>query len=177
MTDLDTSDIAAHVGYLAHAARGNVVIELGVRAGISTAAFLSTATAVYSCDIQEPRVPASWDDLGTWHFTFGDSIAPGTLARMPHLCDVLFIDTSHEYDQTFLELAAYWPRVRPGGVALLHDTMWDTCDPPQGDRWCRELDAPGGPVTRAIEAFCAAHGLQWSNRPGSFGLGVIRKPS
>ena len=176
MTDLDTSDIAAHLDYLREAARGRVVIELGVRTGVSTAAFLSTAAMVWSCDIDLPRVPQAWHTLDQWRFTLGSSTAPRTLERMPHVCDVLFIDTSHEYDQTLLELAAYWPRVKPGGLALLHDTMWDTIDPPQGDRWCTELDAPGGPVTRAIEAFCTAHGLTWVNRPGSFGLGIIRKP-
>lgn len=178
MTDLDsTSDIAAHLDYLREAARGRVVIELGVRTGVSTAAFLSTAAMVYSCDIDLPRVPQAWHTLDQWRFTLGSSTAPRTLERMPHVCDVLFIDTSHEYDQTLLELAAYWPRVKPGGVALLHDTCWDTLDPEtNGGRWCRELDTPDGPVTRAIEAFCTAKGLRWLNRPGSFGLGVIRKP-
>lgn len=176
MIDAATSDLAAHAAYLAHAARGNVVIELGIRTGVSTAAFLSTATAVYSCDIDRPAVGPATAAHPSWTFTLGDSIAASTLERMPHSCDVLFIDTSHEYDQTLTELAAYWPRIRPGGLALLHDTMWDTCDPPQGGRWCTELDAPGGPVTRAIEAFTTAHGLTWVNRPGSFGLGIIRKP-
>ena len=174
--DAATSDLAAHVAYLAHAARGRVVIELGVRAGVSTAAFLSTAAVVWSCDLEAPQVPNEWRGRPDWHFTLGDSIAPSTLERMPHTCDVLFIDTSHEYDQTLRELDTYWPRIRPGGLALLHDTMWDTCDPPQGGRWCQELDQPGGPVTRAIEAFTTAHGLTWVNRPGSFGLGIIRKP-
>ena len=86
----------------------------------------------------------------------------------------LLIDSSHEYDQTIAELEAYWPRVRPGGLVLLHDTMWDTTDDPQ--RWCTELDYVGGPVARAIEAFTGAHGLTWHNRPGSYGLGVITKP-
>lgn len=172
-----SSDMAAHVGYLAIAARGMVVIELGVRRGISTAALLSTAAEVWSCDIDPARVPASWFTLENWHFILGPSTHVRTASAMPQWCDVLLIDTSHEYEQTLGELAIYWPRVRPGGLALLHDTQWEPLDPDtNGGCMCRELDAPGGPVTRAIDAFTAAHGLQWSNRPGSYGLGIIRKP-
>ena len=172
------SDIAAHMDYLCEAARGKVVIELGVRTGVSTAVFLSSAVMVHSCDIATPVLPPHWTALDNWNFTLGNSTDPRTLERMPHTCDVLFIDTSHEYEQTLAELAAYWPRVKPGGVALLHDTCWETIADPDahGGRWCRELDYPDGPVTSAINAFCAAHQLQWSNRPGSYGLGVIRKP-
>ncbi len=178
MSDPATSDIAVHLDYLSEQARGKVVIELGVRGGVSTRAFLKTGSMVWSCDLDPPWGPDG--DLRAdprWCFTLGSSTADSTLARMPYSCDVLFIDTSHEYDQTLLELEVYWPRVRPGGVVLLHDTMWETIDPDaNGGRWCRELDQPGGPVTRAIEAFCTAHGLTWVNRPGSYGLGVIRKP-
>lgn len=175
---LADSDLAAHLDYLREQARDRVVIEIGVRTGISTAAFLSSAAEVWSCDIHPARVPNSWFRLKDWHFILGSSTDARTASAMPQRCDTLFIDGSHEYGQTLDELAIYWPRVRPGGLALLHDTQWEPIDPAaNAGNTCRELDAPGGPVTRAIEAFTAAHGLQWSNRPGSYGLGVIRKPT
>lgn len=152
------------------------MIELGVRTGISTAAFLTTAAAVWSCDIERPRVPDAWHSLANWHFILGSSTDARTVSAFPQWCDLLFIDTSHDYDQTLLELCTYWDRIRPGGLALLHDTEWEPLDPAaNGDRTCRELDRPGGPVTRAIETFTSGHGLSWINRHGSFGLGIIIK--
>ena len=176
-TDPESSDIAAHLDYLREQARDRVVIELGVRTGVSTAAFLSSAAEVWSCDIEPPRVPNSWWRLEDWHFILGPSTHFRTASALPQRCDVLFIDTSHEYDQTLTELGIYWPRVKSGGYALLHDVLWEPIDPEtNGGRWCRELDSPGGPVTRAIEEFIAARGLSCTYRHGSFGLGVIRKP-
>ncbi|WP_224360499.1 class I SAM-dependent methyltransferase [Hyalangium versicolor] len=35
--------------------------------------------------------------------------------------DVIFIDSSHNYSQTLIEIDIYWPKVRPGGYMLFHD--------------------------------------------------------
>lgn len=35
--------------------------------------------------------------------------------------DLLFLDASHEYDQTKKELEDYWPKIKPGGLLLGHD--------------------------------------------------------
>src|SRR5512135_1471238 len=105
-----------------------VVIEMGVRTGNSTAALLTAVTRhghgeLWSADLNEPRVPASWHDIPAWHFMQGDSASPGVLAWMPEKADVVFMDTSHTYDQQLAELRAYVPRVRPGGTVLVHDTQ------------------------------------------------------
>lgn len=149
---------------------GAVVIELGVRCGESTSAFLAAAQEhggeVWSADIAAPEVPAHWHDLPFWHFTRGDDIQPAVVRAQPAACDVLFIDTSHQYDHTLAELQLYVPKVKPGGVVLCHDTQFA----PPG----RDLGEPIGEVAKALDAYCAEAGLSWENRPGFYGMGIIR---
>lgn len=155
-----------------------VVIEFGVRTGNSTACFLAAALErggqVWSVDIAPAQVPPHWHDTPCWHFLEADDIGEHAQAWLPEKCDVLFIDSSHQHDHTLDELRLHVPRVRPGGVVLLHDTEWEQVgDTPDH---CRRLDEPGGAVTAALDDWSAATGMPWENRHGSYGLGVIRIP-
>ena len=38
--------------------------------------------------------------------------------------DVLYLDSAHEQRETFMELTAYWPLIKPGGVLLGDDFNW-----------------------------------------------------
>jgi cephalosporin hydroxylase len=163
------SDIVQHLPQLHTEASGgdSVVIELGVRSGNSTAAFLAAVELhgghVYSVDIARPRVP--WHGHAQWTFLLGDDIARAD--ELPD-CDVLFIDTSHHYRHTLHELGVYGPKVKPGGVILLHDTELETPDgaPPED---------PTFPVKAAVDEYCTLHGLTVEYVEGCYGLGVIRK--
>jgi cephalosporin hydroxylase len=154
------------------------VLELGTRDGVSTAAFLAAAEQVdghvWSVDIVPPGVPPWWAETGRWMLTVGDDVDPAVAAAQPAEVDVLFIDTSHTFDQTVAELRLYVPRVVAGGTVLLHDTELDGPD--------RGYILPGGtdvpfPVARALDAFCAESGLAWTNRSGCYGLGRIDIPA
>ncbi len=165
------SDIQGHMPFLRETAASYadpVIIELGTRSGQSTAAFLAGlgGGCLWSVDTDQPDVPAHWHRLPQWHLLVADDVGPQARAWLPARCDVLFIDTSHEFRHTVTELFLYVPRVRPGGVALLHDTQWEY---PSTD-----LGMPAGPVAGALDAYCEVTGLSWENRPGSYGLGVIR---
>lgn len=170
------ADIQDHLPFLRDTVRGYqspVVIELGVRTGLSTAALLSGALEaggeVWSCDIDVVSVPSQIAACESWHFRHGDSVNPETLQWMPAKADVIFIDTSHTFEQTLAELRAYHPRLREGGIMLLHDTQWMAP--------AISLPAPGGPVAAALDAFCDEKGITWENRrsePGFYGLGVLR---
>jgi len=176
------SDIRGHLDFIYGEAlrlcargRGRPVdlAELGVRSGNSTCALLAAIEVagsgdLWSVDIAEPQVPDTWHGLEYWHFRLADDLSAAARLHIRPRLDLLFIDTSHSQDHTMAELAAYGPRVRPGGLILCHDTQWD-----EGDT---ELDAPVGPVARALDDWCTLRHLKWENRPGSFGLGVIRVP-
>lgn len=145
------------------------VIELGVRSGVSTVAWLhgltQTGGALWSVDISPPP------DLppDRWVFLRGDDRSPIILDLLPHPVDIVFIDTSHEFGHTATELELYRPLVRPGGRIVLHDT---------------EVELPDGinsairyPVRTAIDRFCRAWGWAWSNREHNNGLGIIEVPA
>lgn len=169
------SDIQTHLPFLyQHAADRSVILELGVRGGISTAALLAGVESrpgahLWSVDIETPRIPAWWRGSPLWTFTLGNDVSPEIAGAQPAKIDMLFIDTTHFYEHTLAELRLYQPRVNSGGIVCCHDTELE---------W-----VPGYPenyesfsVARALETFCRETGLQWENRPGSYGLGVIRVP-
>lgn len=157
------SDISLHLPFLYDSARGGTVIELGVREGNSTAAFLAAGAEVWSVDTQYAQVPREWHGNPRWHFLQGDDLDPGILAALPAEADVVFIDTAHTYGQTLAELRAYAPRAP---LVLLHDTQFLNG---------ADSGTPDGPVAHALDDYCAEAGLSWSNRPGSYGMGCIRK--
>lgn len=170
------SDIHEHLPRLhAEAATGNaIVLELGVRSGNSTAAFVAAVTEhgghVHSVDLYPVPPfppPPDWGSTGQWTFWEGDDmlLAPD----LPNDVDVLFIDTSHHYTQTRAELDVYVPKVRAGGVVLLHDTELER---PEGT----PPSDPAFPVRVAVDEYCAAHNLTPEYVTGCYGLGVIRIP-
>lgn len=172
------SDIQEYLPFLYDTARsydGVRVLELGSRKGNSTLAFLAAAEEagghVWSSDIknviQDPEGLAPWWPHERWSFICGDDMDSSVQSLLPAQVDVFFLDTSHEYEHTLGELAAFMPRVAPGGVALFHDTNligWP------GYAW----DRPIPPVQAALNEWCADAGLTWENLPGEYGLGVIR---
>jgi predicted O-methyltransferase YrrM len=144
------------------------VIELGTRGGVSTIAWLYglelTDGRLWSVDVD----PAPDFEHERWTFIQGNDLDRGVLAELPSSADVVFIDTSHDYQQTVAELNVYRWKVRPGGKIVLHDT---------------ELAHPFGvaarprfPVKTAVEEFCTDNWLTWKNYPNCFGLGVIDIP-
>jgi predicted O-methyltransferase YrrM len=164
------SDIHAHLPRLFELASVPhvKVIELGVRGGDSTAAFLAAAEEqggeVWSVDIADPRVPAEWRDLPFWYLTVGDDleIADG----LPDQVDIVFIDTSHTYEQTKKELELYVEKVKPGGLIVLHDTELERPEAsPASD--------PAFPVAQAIREFAEPRGLIVEWVEGCYGLGIV----
>ena len=142
------------------------VIELGTRTGVSTVAWLWALTGTQgrltSIDIDEqPDI----DRHDHWTFIQGDDLDPDIVAQLEP-ADIVFIDTSHHYDQTLRELNVYRWLVKPGGVIVLHDS---------------ELPHPIGapplprfPVKTAVIEFCEMNGYQPMFVPYCWGLGLIR---
>jgi predicted O-methyltransferase YrrM len=164
------SDIVGHLPYLhERALKASTMIELGVRSGESSCAFLAagvkTGGRLFSVDIEPPGVPAHWWDGTGWTFILGNDLEVG--AQLPKVCDLLFIDTSHTYRQTSDELALYGPRVAPGGVILLHDTDLEVAPGSVAE------EDRGFPVRRAVQDWCKTQGLTPTFREGWHGLGVI----
>lgn len=156
-----------------------VVVELGSRGGVSTTAWLYatrlTNGTLWTVDLSPaPRIIDGYDLSDTWTHVQGHDTHPddGVADRIPDSIDVLYVDTVHDYDQCSAELGLYGPRVRWGGVILLHDAdlqrpwEYDAACPVQAD-W---------PIRRAVRDWCATRRLAWSIDPGSYGLARIDLP-
>jgi cephalosporin hydroxylase len=164
------SDISGHLQYmhdLCIELEATQVVELGVRTGVSTAAFLTAMETnggvVWSADINPPRVDPEIADHPCWQFVWGDDLE---LVDEAPEADIVFIDTSHAYGHTLLELDAYAPKARK--VILLHDTQLEQ---PEG-----LLDQPPFPVRKAcLEWLDRNPGWAWEEFTHCFGLGVMRR--
>jgi predicted O-methyltransferase YrrM len=56
-------------------------------------------------------------------FVHGYSLDDAVLASLPARADLVFIDTSHTYEPTRREIAAYTPRLSERGMIALHDSL------------------------------------------------------
>lgn len=163
------SDIQGHLQFMRDtvaAEHAQVVVELGARSGNSTIALLSgveeTGGLLYSVDVSLPQWPGEVWDHPYIHFVQGDDLH--VREQVPDCIDVLFIDTSHAYDQTLAELNLYGATAQ---VILLHDT--DLEHP-----WGVPAE-PAYPVRKAMTDWCVSMGRFFTERTGSYGLGVVTR--
>lgn len=164
------SDISGHLQYmhdLCVELEATQVVELGVRTGVSTAAFLAAMETnggrVWSADINPPRVDPLIVDHPCWVFVWGDDME---LVDEAPDADIVFIDTSHAYQHTLDELDAYSRLARK--AILLHDTQLEQ---PEG-----LTGQPPFPVRRAcLEWLDRNPGWEWSEFTHCYGLGVMRR--
>jgi predicted O-methyltransferase YrrM len=164
------TDISDHLAFLKQITidkDAKIVMEIGVRGGESTIAFLTglekTGGFMYSCDLNPPSFPVNslygktpWD-----HFAGGDRNYVGYSEQLGirGRVDLLHIDTSHNYEDTKFELENFVPYLNETGVLLMHDVDPESMYPDQ---------------MRAIHEWCA-NNPQWhyTYRAGNNGMAVI----
>ncbi len=136
------SDINEHLplmAILSHLIEPKVIVELGVRAGVSTQAFFSAVcdsseSKLYSYDINEVSPKSHFENAGIrqrlpesfnydfWEFKIGDSLEVYN-DWDENSIDILFIDTKHKPKQLHKELNAWHTKVKPNGLILMHDVV------------------------------------------------------
>ena len=158
----DVDLIREIVGKLADRPEINVV-DLGVGSGTTAGAVFAERPAglrVTSFDKDETNLHWSGvfiTNIGHWQQWSGllmDSV-DGSQAFQDETVDLLMLDTSHEYEPTVRELAAWLPKVKPDG--------WI---------WCHDFRGGYPGVTRAIDeaieraeiATYKVEGLGWSGK-------------
>jgi predicted O-methyltransferase YrrM len=161
------SDIYLHLPRF-HALAQNVehVIELGCRSGVSTVAWLHGLEGhgrLTSVDI-DPAPPIGVFEH--WSFIQGDDLDPAVIDQIEP-ADIVFIDTSHLYEQTLKELHTYRWLVKPGGLLVLHDTELAVPE-------TAPVGHPLFPVRKAVDEFITETGLPVTFIKECWGLAVIR---
>jgi predicted O-methyltransferase YrrM len=197
------SDIHDHLATIfgeAVAAQPRLIVELGTRQGISTRVLLAAAEIsdahVLSIDIADcsridlpERLRARWTFICADDVAFaGQPFAAFCAGRnSPPFADVIFVDTSHAYKHTRVEIEKWIVRLSPRGIMLFHDTN-------MGNGWFRSLNGKvelgsdsGRGVIRAIEEFVGrrydeatyftdvAAGYMIQHVPWSSGFTILRR--
>ena len=122
-----TSDINEHLPVLRkYSEECDTIVELGVRAVVSTWAFLSgRPKKLISVDIKHPNeydsidLPLVEEISKEMNIEFNFILSDSRTVDIPE-CDLLFIDTVHTYNQIKKELEVHSQKVKK--YIILHDT-------------------------------------------------------
>lgn len=166
------SDINEHLATLHDLAvklEARKVIELGVRTGVSSVAWL---TALQQTDghlfaVDTNMAPDHVVRHPRCTFIQGDDLDPFVVAQTGQDADVVFIDTDHRYQLTKDEIDAYRHKVRPGGCMVFHDTAVETFDHHEPG------SEPPFPVRTAVEEWAEREGLPVDRYDHNNGLTVV----
>jgi predicted O-methyltransferase YrrM len=149
-------DMAPHYRTLTRYAReAQTIVEFGVRGGVSTWALLDglpTDGVLWSVDIVDCVVPLRVSSDPRWHFIHGDDMDPDVQKRLPRSADLVFIDTSHEYEHTRDEII--FALVLDPARIVFHDYVME-------------------PVRRAVDKFLARDGWHLVDNELPFGLVTV----
>lgn len=104
------------------------IADLGAGSGTTAAAvFEANPNAqIWTIDISQDNlhwagaIVESMGKTDRWVALCMDSVAAAEFLG-DAMWDLVLIDTSHEYEHTKAELAAWLPRLNPGGLVWLHD--------------------------------------------------------
>ncbi|QLH77290.1 class I SAM-dependent methyltransferase [Halosimplex rubrum] len=126
----DTSDHLERLFVEALAADPDTVVELGVRGGESTFVFERVARLTGADLVSVDVEGTTYDtDYERWEFVRSDDVAFAEAfeewcagREVDPAVDVLFVDTSHEFEHTVAEIDAWFPHLADDAVVLFHDT-------------------------------------------------------
>jgi len=168
------SDIGHYLPFLREHGKGNI-LEIGVRGGASTAAFLLGLDVngghLYSVDTEDCRVFAPH---ANWSFLRANSRDHETVfAFAPAELDVLFIDGDHSREGYTNDLHTYSKIVRPGGLIISHDI--DTSSNPNYTIENGYPEAPSEAIREEYFKFAVDNRYEHYQLPGKIGMGVIVK--
>lgn len=182
-------DMKPFLSWMKDHAKG-VVLEIGTRAGHSTAALLAgvqqNGGVVLSLDLTD--CSSLYRNHPQWKFIQTSSRNPKL--KVPPL-DFVLIDGDHTREGYKADLERFWPLVKPGGLILSHDItpepgMSYEDNPQEVLSYCVTSEGgfmefhdnfPSKGIGEEFQKFCDdhKHELRWEVLPGKFGMGVIKK--
>lgn len=179
-------DMHEYSPFLRQNARGNI-LEIGVRGGVSTAAFLlgleKNGGHLWSVDKTEKC--GELFKHPQWTFICADSENASNILHViiPHdkllllpsdpiPFDIVLLDGAHYREGIRADLQNYGPLVKSGGLLLVHDIYGEKNPTPEqiAEDWPTEA------VGEEFYAFTKEMGWTTLELPGKFGMGVAIRP-
>jgi len=116
----ETNSMWYHMPMLREMAEGKRVTEFGVEKGLSTIAFASgkplSLTGLEIVDVMDSKIKALLGRAVSWNYSLRNCL----LVDIEET-DLLFIDTTHKYEELKIELERHCSRVKE--KIILHDTL------------------------------------------------------
>ncbi len=111
---------------------------------------LGSPMAACAAELQRVGVAVAHADATDDHVHLIKSTSVGAAVHFgPESCDFVFLDDRHEYEDLSRGIAAWWPKLRPGGVLAGHDINDHY---PGVERAVREAVLTIGPVEIRVNA-------------------------
>lgn len=143
------------------ALKPDVVVETGVASGVSTS-YLLLALAkncrgvLHSIELGDASYLPAGKAPGwivpewlkpRWHLHVGDAVSllPAVLAELPEV-DVFIHDSLHTYEHMKFELETAYRHIRPGGLLLADDALWNSAF----TEVARVFAAPAAAILRGV---------------------------
>jgi predicted O-methyltransferase YrrM len=128
------SNVGQFLGRLAFYRRPATVVELGCFVGWTSAHLALALVAVgggslYCVEPDEKFRGIATANLkrlgldGVTKMLAGTSLDSSVIASLPTKIDIVFVDSSHEYEDTCAEIELYSSRLTEGGCMVLHDSL------------------------------------------------------
>ncbi len=127
--------VARFLGHLTVLKRAATVLEIGCFIGWTTShiaaalRLLGPEGRVHYLEADSRHLATATSNLQrlglqSWAVPhLGLSTDPQALAGLPAQADIVFIDTTHQFEQTCAEIESYAPRLAPRGCLVLHDSI------------------------------------------------------
>lgn len=125
-------EVARTLYTIARLLNSRSLVEIGVFRG-STSRFLAGALSdhggtLHLVDVDRAALATARRSIGdvsrvTVIEHAGLSTSSAVLTAVPSGCDLVYLDANHSEDGVHSELACWIPKVRPGGVVAVHDTI------------------------------------------------------
>jgi predicted O-methyltransferase YrrM len=164
-TGFSSADVWAKKVLLQYAAvralQPDIVVETGVASGVSSSYLLlamqrNQKGKLYSVEIGDksylpPGMENGWivpDGLRSrWTMHIGDSAAilPALLAGLGQV-DIFIHDSLHTYDQMKFEFNLARPHIRPGGLLLADDALWNDAF----KEFAHAVNSPAAEIIRGV---------------------------
>lgn len=132
ISEIEVSDF---IGRLAYMMGVRTVIEVGCFVGVTTSYIAKALTTLggnrrlYSIDIEKKYLDITTSNLKSlglldnFYPILNNSLSADVINDISKVADLVFIDSSHQHEETIREILMYSEKLSPNGCLVLHDSI------------------------------------------------------